>query len=81
MLFGGILLAAVLLKILTPHGTVIIEIGDSEEQREVTVTKDGTIKIIDPNDNKEVLVTVDAENKTLTLRKEGFEVQATSFNL
>ena len=81
LLFGGILLAAVLLKILTPHGTVIIEIGDSEEQREVTVTKDGTIKIIDPNDNKEVLVTVDAENKTLTLRKEGFEVQATSFNL
>jgi len=80
-LFGGILLAVVLLKILTPHGTVIIEIGDSDEQVKVTVTKDDTIKIIDPNDGKEVLVTVDADAEKLTLRKEGFEIQTTSFNL
>jgi hypothetical protein len=80
-LVGGIYLAAVIFRVEVDGGTVLVEIGDSDKPVEVTVTKDDTIKIIDPNDGKEVLVTVEAGANKLTLRKEGFEVETETFSL
>ena len=81
ILLGGIYFAAVILRVELPEGTVLVEIGDSDKPVEVNVAKDGTIKIIDPSDGKEVFVTVERGKQTLTLRKEGFVVQTKTFSL
>jgi len=81
LLGGGIYLAAIILRVETPEGTVVVEIGESEKSVEVSVSEDKEITITDPNDGQKIRITVERGKQTLTLRKHGFDTEAMKFNL
>ncbi len=73
--------AGVFVKVETPSGTVLLEIDSTGKPVTVNIDQDRTITIKDPNDGKEIRVTVDRARKQLRLDKQGFQAVVSSFSL
>ncbi|TWU02989.1 serine/threonine protein kinase [Stieleria varia] len=73
--------AGILLSLKTENGRVLVEFDGIGKPIEVDVAEDKTIKIQDPNDGAEILVTIDAESKQLMLNKHGFQMAVKQFSL
>ncbi len=77
------LLAAfgITLLIKTEHGIIQLKFADSSQLAAIDVSKDQTITIEDPTDDKLVEIAVDRKQRRLRIKKAGFEVLTKDFQL
>jgi serine/threonine protein kinase len=74
-------LASVIFTVETPDGKIYVQIDKAEKPLAINVLADKTLLIEDPNDGKQVRVTIDREQQLLRMEKEGFVVATKAFSL
>jgi len=60
---------------------ILVQIDGMIKPVEIPVTKGDVVEVKDPNDRMPIKVTIDLDNKQVTLRKEGFKPDTESFKL
>ena len=73
--------AGIVLKVGTDDGMILVEIDEKGKPFKISVNKDKSIEIKDPNDGQAIRVSVDRQKQQLKLEKQGFEIALADFSL